>query len=104
MQQAVASQSPKVLILLGAGLTGSIVLKNGRLSELIAQLQDLLKDVDKVEFLPYKYDHSLLAAQIRQLAQEIKELSMSNPVTILNRNSDSSGASTLSKAYRLIVD
>ncbi|GLT30171.1 hypothetical protein SLA2020_049890 [Shorea laevis] len=91
MQQAVASQSPKVLILLGAGLTGSIVLKNGRLSELIAQLQDLLKDVDKVEFLPYKYDHSLLAAQIRQLAQEIKELSMSNPVTILNRNSDSSG-------------
>ncbi|KAK8694278.1 hypothetical protein V6N13_071832 [Hibiscus sabdariffa] len=84
-------QTSKVLILMGAGLTGSIVLRSGRLSELISQLQELLKGVDDVQFSPYKYDHTLLAAQIRQLAQELKDLTMSNPVTILNGNSDSGG-------------
>ncbi|KAK5784294.1 hypothetical protein PVK06_038817 [Gossypium arboreum] len=84
-------QTSKVLILMGAGLTGSIVLRSGRLSELISQLQELLKGVDDVQFSPYKYDHTLLAAQIRQLAQELKDLTTSNPVTILNGNSGSGG-------------
>ncbi|KAL9360607.1 hypothetical protein Peur_048730 [Populus x canadensis] len=82
----------KVLILVGAGLTSSIILKNGRLSELIGQLQELLKGVDQVEIAPYKYDSALLAAQIRQLAQEIKELTLSSPVTIYNGNSASNGS------------
>ncbi|XP_050205809.1 uncharacterized protein LOC126655614 isoform X2 [Mercurialis annua] len=81
----------KVLILAGAGLTGSIILRNGKLSEVLGQLHELLKGVDEVEFQPYKYDTTLLAAQIRQLAQEIKELTFSNPVTIYNGNSTSSG-------------
>ncbi|OMP03165.1 hypothetical protein CCACVL1_02528 [Corchorus capsularis] len=84
-------QTSKVLILMGAGLTGSIVLRSGRLSEVIAQLQELLKGVDEVEFSSYKYDHSHITAQIKQLAQELKELTMSNPVTILNGNSNSGG-------------
>ncbi|XP_022758972.1 uncharacterized protein LOC111305579 [Durio zibethinus] len=84
-------QTSKILILMGAGLTGSIVLRSGRLSELISQLQELLKGVDEVQFSPYKYDRTLLAAQIKQLAQELKDLTMSNPVTILNGNSDSGG-------------
>ncbi|XVF21068.1 hypothetical protein REPUB_Repub12eG0058600 [Reevesia pubescens] len=84
-------QTSKVLILMGAGLTGSIVLRSGRLSELISQLQELLKGVDDVQFSPYKYDHTLLAAQIKQLAQELKDLTMPNPVTILNGNSDFGG-------------
>ncbi|KAJ6403974.1 hypothetical protein OIU84_012214 [Salix udensis] len=82
----------KVLILVGAGLTSSIILKNGRLSELIGQLQEILKGVDQVELAPYKYDSALLAAQIRQLAQEIKELTISRPATIYNRNSASNGS------------
>ncbi|KAL3604934.1 hypothetical protein D5086_005793 [Populus alba] len=82
----------KVLILVGAGLTSSIILKNGRLSELIGQLQEVLKGVDQVEIAPYKYDSALLAAQIRQLAQEIKELTLSSPVTIYNGNSASNGS------------
>uniref|UniRef100_A0A6N2NE78 DUF1664 domain-containing protein n=1 Tax=Salix viminalis TaxID=40686 RepID=A0A6N2NE78_SALVM len=82
----------KVLILVGAGLTSSIVLKNGRLSELIGQLQEILKGVDQVELAPYKYDSALLAAQIRQLAQEIKELTLSSPATIYNRNYASNGS------------
>ncbi|KAL5798009.1 hypothetical protein ACOSQ2_002829 [Xanthoceras sorbifolium] len=81
----------KVLILLGAGFTSSIVLRSGRLSELISQLQELLKGVEEVEISPFKYDSSFLAAQIRQLSQEIKELTFSRPVTIYNGGSSSSG-------------
>ncbi|ESQ36429.1 hypothetical protein EUTSA_v10008218mg [Eutrema salsugineum] len=84
-------QTSKVLILLGAGVSGSIVLRHGRLSELIAQLQELLQGAEGVESTPYKYDTALLAAQIRQLANEIKELSMINPVTIFNGDSNSNG-------------
>ncbi|XP_031395067.1 uncharacterized protein LOC116206362 [Punica granatum] len=82
----------KVLILAGAGLTGSIILRSGRLSELVAQLQELLKGVDEVEISSNKFDTAALAAQIRQLAQEIKELSLSNPITIYNGSSSSSGS------------
>ncbi|XVF81531.1 hypothetical protein PTKIN_Ptkin15bG0162700 [Pterospermum kingtungense] len=84
-------QTSKVIILMGAGLTGSIVLRSGRLSELISQLQELLKGVDDVQFSPYKYDHTVLAAQIKQLAQELKDLASSNPVTIVNGGSGSGG-------------
>ncbi|KAL1209561.1 hypothetical protein V5N11_004280 [Cardamine amara subsp. amara] len=84
-------QTSKVLILLGAGVSGSIVLRHGRLSDLIAQLQDLLQGAEGVESTPYRYDGALLAAQIRQLANEIKELTMTNPVTIFNGDSNSNG-------------
>jgi hypothetical protein len=73
------------------GVSGSIVLRHGRLSDLIAQLQDLLNGAQGVESTPFKYDGALLAAQIRQLANEIKELTMTNPVTIFNGDSNSSG-------------
>ncbi|XP_023534311.1 uncharacterized protein LOC111795907 [Cucurbita pepo subsp. pepo] len=83
----------KVLILVGAGLTGSVVLRSGRLSDLISQLQELLKGVTEEDLspTPYKYDTAVLAAQIRQLAQEIRELTVSGPVTVFNGNSSSSG-------------
>lgn len=81
----------KVLILVGAGLTGSVVLRSGRLSDLISQLQELLKGVTEEELSPspYKYDTAVLAAQIRQLTQEIRELTLSGPVTVFNGNSSS---------------
>lgn len=46
------------------GVSGSIVLRHGRLSDLIAQLQDLLKGAEGVESTPFKYDSALLAAQV----------------------------------------
>lgn len=89
MQTGVATS--KVLILVGAGLTGSVILKSGRLSDLISQLQEVINGVNAAETSPGKYDTALLAAQIRQLAQEIREMSISNPITILNKDSSSSG-------------
>ncbi|XP_028758007.1 uncharacterized protein LOC114717096 [Neltuma alba] len=85
-------QTSKILILVGAGLTGSVVLRSGRLSDLIAQLQELLKGVDEAGISPGRYDTAAIAAQIRQLAQEIRELTSSNPVTIFNGNSSSNGS------------
>ncbi|CAL1356288.1 unnamed protein product [Linum trigynum] len=91
MAMQTAAVSSKVLILVGAGagLTSSIILKNERLSEVIAQLQELLKGVQDAETSPYRYDTAVLAAQIRELAQDIKEISMNNHVTIFNGNSES---------------
>lgn len=82
MQTGVSSS--KVLILVGAGLTSSIILKSGRLSDVISQLQELIKGVDEAESYPGKIDAAVLAAQIRQLAQEIRELSLSNPITVFS--------------------
>ncbi|KGN63377.2 uncharacterized protein LOC101208062 isoform X3 [Cucumis sativus] len=92
--QAAGVSTSKVLILVGAGLTGSVVLRSGRLSDLISQLQELLKGVTEEELSPspYKYDTAVLAAQIRQLTQEIRELTLSGPVTVFNGNSSSSAA------------
>lgn len=49
------------------GLTGSVVLRSGRLSDLISQLQELLKGVTEAELSPspHKYDTAILAAQVR---------------------------------------
>ncbi|CAH1444751.1 unnamed protein product [Lactuca virosa] len=89
MQTGVSTS--KVLILVGAGLTSSVILRSGKLSDVISELQELMKGVNEVEITPGKYDSAALAAQIRQLAQEIRELSLSRPVTIFNGNSTSSG-------------
>lgn len=92
MAMQTGASTSKVLILVGAGLTSSIILKHGRLSEVMATLQELLGNVNTAANIsPEKYDMAILSAQIRQLANEIKELTTSNPITIVNGNSNSSG-------------
>ncbi|BAH94629.1 uncharacterized protein [Oryza sativa Japonica Group] len=81
----------KVLILVGAGLTSSIVLRNGRLSDVLAELQELMKGVNQGEGSS-AYDIALLQSQIRNLAQEVRDLTISRPITILSGNSDSGGS------------
>lgn len=89
MQTGISSS--KVLILVGAGLTSSIILRNGRLSEVLSEIQELIKGINEVEISPDRYDASILAAQIRQLAQEVRDLTLSRPVTIVNGESSSGG-------------
>ncbi|KAJ0801432.1 hypothetical protein HanPI659440_Chr03g0117181 [Helianthus annuus] len=89
MQTGVSTS--KVLILVGAGLTSSVILRSGKLSDILSELQELMTGVNEIEIQPGKYDSAALAAQIRQLAQEIRELSLSRPVTIFNGDSSSSG-------------
>lgn len=81
----------KVLILVSAGLTGSIVLRNGRLSDVLAELQELMKGVNQGDGSSPN-DIALLQGQIRKLAQEVRDLNLSRPITILSGNSDSGGS------------
>uniref|UniRef100_A0A0D9XEZ2 DUF1664 domain-containing protein n=1 Tax=Leersia perrieri TaxID=77586 RepID=A0A0D9XEZ2_9ORYZ len=82
----------KVLILAaGAGLTSSIVLRNGRLSDVLAELQEVMKGVNQGEGSS-PYDIALLQAQIRNLAQEVRDLTISRPITILSGSSNSGGS------------
>ncbi|KAK1353655.1 Golgin subfamily A member 4 [Heracleum sosnowskyi] len=89
MQSGIATS--KVLILVGAGLTGTVILKSGKLSDVILQLQELTKGVNESVSSP-AHDGAYYAAQIRQLAQEIRELTTANPITIYTGSSSSSGS------------
>jgi hypothetical protein len=66
------------------------VLRNGRLSDVLAELQELMKGVNQGEGSS-AYDIALLQSQIRNLAQEVRDLTISRPITILSGNSDSGG-------------
>ncbi|CAJ2668314.1 unnamed protein product [Trifolium pratense] len=92
MALQMAPGSSKVIILVGAGLASTIVLNGGQLSTVLAQLQEVLKGVDdQVKISTAGYDTAVIAAQVRQLAQEIRELSLSRPMTIYNDRSSSGG-------------
>lgn len=81
----------KVIILVGAGMTGSILLRNGRLSDVLGELQEIMKGVNQGA-ASGPYDIALIQAQIRNLAQEVRDLTLSRPITILNGKSDSGGS------------
>ncbi|RCV12193.1 hypothetical protein SETIT_2G249800v2 [Setaria italica] len=80
----------KVLILVSAGMTGSILLRNGKLSDVLGELQEIMKGVNQGA-ASGPYDIALIQAQIRNLAQEVRDLTLSRPITILNGKSDSGG-------------
>ena len=46
------------------GLTGSVILKSGRLSDVLLQLQELIKGVNEADISSTKIDPVLLAAQV----------------------------------------
>ncbi|KAJ4979556.1 hypothetical protein NE237_010336 [Protea cynaroides] len=83
----------KILILVGAGYTGSILLSKGRLSELLGELQELVKGLEKSGD-PSNADseHSdAIASQVRRLAMEVRQLASSRQITVLNGNSGQIG-------------
>ncbi|KAL5658532.1 hypothetical protein ACJX0J_031695, partial [Zea mays] len=72
-------------------MTGSILLRNGRLSDVLGELQEIMKGVNQGTSSG-PYDIALIQAQIRNLAQEVRDLTLSKPITILNGKSDSGGS------------
>ncbi|KAL9264396.1 hypothetical protein AKJ16_DCAP10796 [Drosera capensis] len=61
--QTGGAASSKVLILVGAGLTGSVILKSGALSDVILQVQELIKGVNEADIYLSKSDAAVIAAQ-----------------------------------------
>ncbi|KAJ6981808.1 hypothetical protein D5086_019729 [Populus alba] len=83
----------RILILAGAGYTGTIMLKNGKLSELLAELQSLVKGMEKSgEKSDGDSDYSeAIAQQVRRLAMEVRQLASARQITVLSGNSGQMG-------------
>lgn len=83
----------KVLVLVGAGFTGSIVLRNGRMSDILAELQSMVKGLDKAgEQSGTDPEHAdALASQVRRLAMEVRQLASSRPITVVSGNAGQAG-------------
>jgi hypothetical protein len=89
----------KVVVLVGAGVAGSVVLRNGRLAEILGELQEILDKGNKgksggagdadAEL------NEVLTSQVRRLAMEVRQLASSRPITVLNGCSGPSGLSCL---------
>ncbi|KAJ0971306.1 hypothetical protein J5N97_019265 [Dioscorea zingiberensis] len=77
----------KVLFLVGAGFTGSIVLRNGKLSEILSELQTLLKEKSGDRSTDESDHGDALANQVRRLASEVRHLASAHPIAVLNGNS-----------------
>lgn len=57
---------------MGLGLTGTVVLRSGRLSDLLSQLQELTTGVNDAE-TSQAYDGAFLAAQVLMLGVMSKD-------------------------------
>ncbi|KAG2616820.1 uncharacterized protein LOC120664318 [Panicum virgatum] len=89
----------KVVVLVGAGVAGSVVLRNGRLAEILGELQEILEKGNKGKSGGAgDADAELneaLTSQVRRLAMEVRQLAHSRPITVLNGGSGASGVSGL---------
>ncbi|XP_028804605.1 uncharacterized protein LOC114759569 isoform X1 [Neltuma alba] len=76
----------KILIIAGAGYTGTVLFKNGKLSELIGELQSLVKGLEKSgEQSDGDSEYAdAIASQVRRLANEVRQLGSNKPITVLN--------------------
>ncbi|KAG6407580.1 hypothetical protein SASPL_130572 [Salvia splendens] len=88
----------RIFLIAGAGYTGTILLKNGKLSDILGELQNLVKGMEKSGELEGDSDHSdAIATQVRRLAMEVRQLASSRQITVLN------GSTTQSNLASLVV-
>nr|GEX29030.1 kinesin-like protein [Tanacetum cinerariifolium] len=77
----------KIIILIGAGYTGTLLMQNGKLSDVLAELQALVKGYEGKRG-DGENDHSdAIAAQVRRLAMEVRQMASSRQITVLNGGS-----------------
>ncbi|KAL7149865.1 hypothetical protein ABFS83_05G069900 [Erythranthe nasuta] len=79
----------RIVFVVGAGYTGTILLKNGKLSDVLGELQNLAKGGES------DGDSDAIATQIRRLAMEVRQLASSKQITVLNGNGESNLASLI---------
>ncbi|XP_042042434.1 uncharacterized protein LOC121787687 [Salvia splendens] len=86
----------RIVLIAGAGYTGTILLKNGKLSDVLAELQNLVKGMEKSGESEGESDYSdAIASQVRRLAMEVRQLASSRQITVLNGNSTQSNLTSL---------
>ncbi|KAH6790700.1 GRIP/coiled-coil protein [Perilla frutescens var. frutescens] len=82
----------RIVLIAGAGYTGTILLKNGKLSDVLAELQNLIKSGESEGDSDYS---DAIATQVRRLAMEVRQLASSRQITVLNGNSSQSNLTSL---------
>ncbi|XP_027914266.1 uncharacterized protein LOC114173830 isoform X2 [Vigna unguiculata] len=85
----------KILFIAGAGYTGTVLIKNGKLSDIIGNLQVLVKGLENGDQEGESEYADAIAAQVRRLANEVRQLTSSRPITVLNGGSGQSNLSSL---------
>ncbi|KAG6399189.1 hypothetical protein SASPL_140665 [Salvia splendens] len=86
----------RIFLIAGAGYTGTILLKNGKLSDVLGELQNLVKGMEKSGESEGDSDYSdAIATQVRRLAMEVRQLASSRQITVLNGNSTQSNLASL---------
>lgn len=83
----------RILFIVGAGYAGTIMVKNGKLSELLSDLQELLKGGQSEGEDP-------IAAQVRRLAMEVRQMGSARQI-VLSGGSLQNGSSLLLPAAAL---
>ncbi|VVA34666.1 PREDICTED: unknown, partial [Prunus dulcis] len=71
--------------------TSTILLKNGKLSDLIGELQSLLNGTGEQS----EGDFDAIASQVSRLAAEVRQLGWSRQITVLNGNDSQIGLTSL---------
>lgn len=84
----------RFIFIVGAGYTGTILVKNGKLSDIIGELQALVKGLEKSGDSA-NVDSDPIAAQVRWLAQEVRQLASSRQITVVNGGSGGTDMSSL---------
>ncbi|KAL0326670.1 UNVERIFIED_CONTAM: hypothetical protein Sangu_1745000 [Sesamum angustifolium] len=86
----------RIVLIVGAGYTGTVLLKNGKLSDVLGELQNLVKGMEKTGENEGDSDYSdAIAAQVRRLAMEVRQLASSRQITVLNGSSGQSNLTSL---------
>ncbi|KAI3469173.1 hypothetical protein Pfo_025836 [Paulownia fortunei] len=86
----------RIILIVGAGYTGTILVKNGKLSDVLGELQNLVKGMEKKGESEGDSDYSdAISTQVRRLAMEVRQLASSRQITVLNGNSGQSNLTSL---------
>ncbi|KAE9454003.1 hypothetical protein C3L33_14085, partial [Rhododendron williamsianum] len=65
----------KIVILVGAGYTSTVLFKNGKLSDVLGELQAVVKGLEKSGIVEGDPDYSdAISSQVRRLAAEVRQL------------------------------
>ncbi|CAI0627716.1 unnamed protein product [Linum tenue] len=78
MQAALGS---RVLLIAGAGYLGTVLIQKGKLSELIGEIQALVKGIEKGDS---DGETDVLTHQVGLLAQQVRQLGSFRHITVLN--------------------
>ncbi|GFQ04740.1 hypothetical protein PHJA_002618000 [Phtheirospermum japonicum] len=86
----------RIVFILGASYTGTILVKNGKLSDVLGELQNLVKRMEKTGETDGDSDNSdAIITQVRRLAMEVRQLASARQITVLNGNSGQSNLTCL---------